>query len=653
LPLQAPNIDNRRFADIVTEARTLIPRYTPEWTDLNHNDPGMALVQLFAWMTDMLIFRMNQVPELNYIKFLQLLGIELRPAEPARTELTFSLGETQPDQTIIVPKGTQIASAGAVGDEPVIFETDESLIALAAQLKRVLVFDGFAPSDVTQQNFDALEPFPALGRVASEGSALVLGFGYPEKFPGKPDFPKTQINLAFYVHTEGVRPETAACGLADSQVFPSARLVWEYWNKQEWLPLSLDKDTTLSLMRSGHALLAAPQPGAIKKDKMGDAPEELFWIRVRVARAGYERAPLLDAVRTNTVGATQAQTQRDEVLGGSSARPDQVFRLAFTPVLDSTLRLEVDEGGGFQPWRQVADFFASTDQDIHFVLNRTTGEVRFGDGEHGRIPVANVDNPDGNIVARVYRYGGGKGANVGPGAITNLLGVIAGVDGVTNPRPAAGGRNEETVEQAKLRAPQSLKNKCRAVTAEDFESLTKQVPGVQRANALPLAHPGFPGVKLPGAVTVIVVPDSDVPNPTPSEGMIRTVCAYLDQRRLLTTELYVVPPTYHLVRVRAQVIALGNADLAEVKRSVESALLDYFHPLKGGEDSAGWAFGGDVFFSLAYRCVLDVTGVRRIEELVIEFDGEEQPFCHDVPIEPGALVYSTGHEVVVTYETRE
>jgi predicted phage baseplate assembly protein len=136
MPLQAPNIDNRSFSDILAEARTRIPRYTPEWTDLNDNDPGIALVQLFAWMTDMLIFRMNQVPELNYIKFLQLLGIELRPAEPARTELTFPLTKTQPEQTVVVPKGTQVASAGATGDEPVIFETDESLIALATRTRR-------------------------------------------------------------------------------------------------------------------------------------------------------------------------------------------------------------------------------------------------------------------------------------------------------------------------------------------------------------------------------------------------------------------------------------------------------------------------------------------------------------------------------------
>src|ERR1019366_2739236 len=91
MPLVAPNLDDRKFADIVAQAKTLIPRYAPEWTNFNDSDPGMTLVQLFAWMTEILVYRINQVPNLNYIKFLQLLGIELAPAQPALANLTFSL----------------------------------------------------------------------------------------------------------------------------------------------------------------------------------------------------------------------------------------------------------------------------------------------------------------------------------------------------------------------------------------------------------------------------------------------------------------------------------------------------------------------------------------------------------------------------------
>ena len=84
MPLIAPNLDDRQFEDLLREARLRIPRYCPDWTNLNDSDPGMALVQLFAWFTDQMLWRLNQVPERAYINFLKLLNLELRPARPAR-----------------------------------------------------------------------------------------------------------------------------------------------------------------------------------------------------------------------------------------------------------------------------------------------------------------------------------------------------------------------------------------------------------------------------------------------------------------------------------------------------------------------------------------------------------------------------------------
>ena len=128
------------------------------------------------------------------------------------------------------------------------------------------------------------------------------------------------------------------------------------------------------------------------------------------------------------------------------------------------------------------------------------------------------------------------------------------------------GRDEETLDEAKKRAPRTIKSRCRAVSVEDFEYLAMQASTIKRAKALPLFHPDFPGIKVPGVITVIVVPDGDDPAPTPSEGTLRTVCAYLDQRRLLTTELYVIKPSYQQVEIEAEVVADDNADLATVKK---------------------------------------------------------------------------------------
>jgi predicted phage baseplate assembly protein len=234
---------------------------------------------------------------------------------------------------------------------------------------------------------------------------------------------------------------------------------------------------------------------------------------------------------------------------------------------------------------------------------------------------------------------------------------VTGVDdnGVENLMAAHSGRDEETLEAAKKRAPRLLKSRCRAVTAEDFELLAMQASSIKRAKALPLFHPSFPGVKVPGVVTVIVVPESDVatPNPLPSEGTLRTVCAYLDMRRLLTTELYVVKPSYQRVAVRADLVVQDQADLAEVKPAIEEALRQYFHPLTGGEDGYGWPFGGTIYFSRVYQRVFTVSGVQSITRLTILVDGAEAPECQDVPIKEHALAYSTEHEINVRYRFDE
>src|SRR4030095_16537862 len=139
------------------------------------------------------------------------------------------------------------------------------------------------------------------------------------------------------------------------------------------------------LQLRGHIEVRVPGI-AVKRAKLGDSTDLLYWLRCRLEAPPWERAPRLDAVFINSVPAIQASQQRDEVLGASSARPNQSFTLSARPVLPATtedvvktrdggrvtipsLRLEVDEGSGPQPWQEVPDFYASGPDDPHFILN--------------------------------------------------------------------------------------------------------------------------------------------------------------------------------------------------------------------------------------------------------------------------------------------
>jgi predicted phage baseplate assembly protein len=475
-----------------------------------------------------------------------------------------------------------------------------------------------------------------------------VGFDYTGPFP------QVEINLAVSTLPDSGGIAVFQCGLADSPAFGPAAIAWEYWNGTAWRTLTLLKDETRAFTRSGHVYLQTPASG-MQTAVIGPEPKPLYWIRGRVQRSQYERVPTLMAVRTNTVAVRQAETFLFEVLGGSTGRRDQVFRLANTPVLEDSLILEIDQGNGGEVWTQVSDFFGSSPADQHYVLDRTTGEIRFGDGRNGSIPVANAANPDGNIVASQYRAGGGKRGNTAAGAIKTLATSITGIDDglVANLLPAFSGRDEETLDEAKKRAPRSIKSRCRAVTADDFEYLAMQAATIKRAKALPLYHPEFPGIKVPGVVTVIVVPDGDGPAPVPSEGTLRTVCAYLDQRRLLTAELYVVGPSYQRVEIHAEILAEDSADLGEVSQGVRQSLLDYFHPLKGGEDGLGWPFGGTIYFSRVNQRIFSVPGVQSVTSMTIVLDGEAMPVCTDVQINSAALLNAGEPQLQVHYSFEE
>jgi predicted phage baseplate assembly protein len=647
-----PLIDDRRYDDIVEEIKTRIARYTPEWqpvwNDYNDSDPGITLAQLFAWLSEMLIYRMGKVPELNYIKFLQLLGIELRAAQPARIDVMFPVKEDATVPFVDVPIRTQVSAPADDGGLPVVYETEKSLRALTAQLMSVQAYDGAAHRDATSYSTD-VQPFPPFGELARVDAALVLGFGYPTAYPKPDEFPATTFDLAFYRQSDTDVKPMVSCGLTPT-VYAPAKVLWECWNGTEWQRIDVLKDDTVAFTRSGFITLRTPAVGVMKRDFMGAYDNDgsrprLFWIRARLIKAQYETPPKLVAVRANTVTALQAQTVKGEVLGGTDGTRNQKWTFANTPVVAGSARVSIDDGTGAAEWQVGSDLLDAGPDDRSLALAPASGELTAGDGVHGEVPTANAHNPDANVIATEYRYGGGTRGNVRAGAINSVLSSVEGIDNgkVTNLFAGTGGRDMELLNDAKERARQTVRARCRAVSVDDFEYFAKQAGDIARAKALPLFHPQFPTVRVPGAITVVVVPNSkrtpDVPyRPTPSEGLLRTVCAYLQARRLLTTEVYVMGPRYQELSVDVQLVAKGDADTAAVRSEVEGAIGTYFDAILGGDDGTGWGFGETIRYSKVYQRILTIDGVDSISRLVLTLDGTDQPECKDVPIDSNSLL---------------
>lgn len=744
MPLPEIKLDDRTFEELVAEAKRKIPGYTPEWTDLNDSDPGITLVQLFAWLSEMIIWRLNRVPEKNFIKFLELIGIEQEPPSAAHSELTFKLTTKNLTEATLIPQGTRVALAEQVDGRPVIFETDDNLYAVSAELTHVQSFDGARYEIVTEAFRVPGKFFYPFGERPQRNSALYLGFD--ESFPL--DAP---VTLTVHVYTadliaegKGIKANPpGANGQANDAASdqptdesPPAIAVWEYWagDQAKWRPVTGVRDDTGVFTKTGTVVFEPPQNfvstkiGLLRKDE--DPPR--FWLRCRIEQIlgrGFETVPRVEDVLLNTIGATNAVTVTDELLGASKGTPNQKFRLANTPVLLDRFDLQVDEGEGFQSWQMVRDFAKSSRDDRHFTLSPATGEIGFGNGDYGKIPgrLTEPTRPETdlpNVKAANYRWGGGAGGNAGANKITSLESSVPFVGSVTNLRPAIGGQDQETLDHAKSRAPESIRSRSRAVTGEDFEFLAQQTPGarIRRARALPLRHPdleptrpaasnktkknsttecascecsGCAGcarshstqphitvrhgscgcaansaksscgaaetertdaqtlIPVPGVITVVVVPEAlkEELKPIPSADTLKLVGQWLNQHRLITTELYVAAPKYKEIEIEARAIAKPTANSGQVAEALQKMLLQYFHPLTGGRDGEGWEFGGTVYFSEIYRRILDTEGVARLEAGAVTtyVNGERQPPCADVFVSPDELIFSRKHKIIVTY----
>jgi len=153
--------------------RGIIPNYTPEWAGSDEKDPGVALLKIFTHINKSIIHRFNQVPHKNFVAFLDMLGIQLLPAQPARVPLTFYLAKGT-DKEMLIPAGTQASSKKTDEHEELIFETEKNLLATPSPLKRVVSIDpekdaiylpppGFLNGSQHEERFYSIVSSPSAG----------------------------------------------------------------------------------------------------------------------------------------------------------------------------------------------------------------------------------------------------------------------------------------------------------------------------------------------------------------------------------------------------------------------------------------------------------------------------------------------------------
>ncbi len=678
MPLPAPELDNRTSQSIVDEAKRLIPQFCPEWTDHNVSDPGVTLIELFAWMTEMLLYRVNQVPAKNYIKFLEMLGLKLRPPQAAEANVTFYLSAPL-DELSSEPKleaGTEIATVRTELKNAVVFSTLEDQNLRSPQLSNALTYSRRSGADERiQHDLKALRDLDGVITMFSnppvhaddgrEGDAFYLVFSN---------------NISRHVISLSLKfREGEVVGVTSDD----PPIVWQAWSNNElnWVNCPLERDGTRGLTRNGEIVLRLPEMA--KKTEQGVTG---YWLRCSLTKpvAGqheYLNSPALRReIRAKTLGATirakHAATALDEFLGVSDGSPGQSFQFPHFPLLERNPQSDYlnvigePDQSDCAVWAEVGDFGDSNENSLHYTIDDLTGTLSLGPAlrqpngsvrRFGKVPARGAE-----LRFKRYSYGGGTEGNVAAGFIVVMKSAKSYISKVINWEPSVGGRDAESLEQAILRVPAMLRSHERAVTVEDYEYHAKTIAGVADAYCV---GPGLIrenemateadkkksyGAELPkpGEVHVYILPQVAHTDSLRfeqlklDETVRQRAQSELQSRSVLGVTVKVMPVKIVEISVEAKLVNRDRTNGENLKRQAQEAIKRFLNPFTGGPKGNGWRQVSVLHKSDLYRLLLNLPMVEHIEEIFIK----RGPAGENIPaaLELGGIVVCSGeHQIEI------
>lgn len=649
MPLQIPKIDERRYQDLVDEAVSRIPVHNPEWTNFNQSDPGVTLIELFAFMTESLLYRANLIPERNRLKFLQLLGIPLSPATSARGIVTFT-NERGLDETIQLDANTEV-NAGQIpfrtvrgldvlpiegkvyfkrklqNQEPEIVEYYNQLYAsfqgetldseVDLTLYETAVLDGKDEKGIslsndtidnsiwiallTKENENPSETRKeianktlSLGIVpALEDATLDLTAGGQEANKENSSWLAYQIPK---LNADRKLPDKADARIPEYRsldAVANANILTEPGT----IEITLPSENELFLWENLEPLESGADdfPPTLEDTKLNE--RLITWLRISGNATAIDVRFLWIGI--NAAMISQRTKVTNELLPNGTGEPDQTAKLARVPVVPKSVNLFVTSGGATEEWFETDDLLAAGSEvsapDLRnapgakksnlnnpkvFTVNSESGEIKFGDGLHGQRPPL-----DARITVS-YDFGAGIAGNVGAETIKTAPNLPAGIK-VLNPLRTWGGADSENVLNGEKQISRYLQHRERLVTKSDFEKIVMRTPGVLlgRVEIIPTFNPELapnePG-DAPGAVTIMVIPrfDSRQPDaPLPDRLFLDSICRYVDERRLITTEIFLRPPIYKPIWISVGINITAEKSASEVRETVKRDLLKFLAPL--------------------------------------------------------------------------
>jgi hypothetical protein len=587
MSLPVKKLDDTDFERLVTDARGLIPRYAPDWTDHNLHDPGITLIELIAWVADQEIYRIGYVGE-SYLKaFAALLGVVPHKARPARG-LIWPASNADPAEFFDLPNGTKVVSR----QQPDIPFSVETALFISDAL----------PVGATHVQSSASIDLGSLQRGGESGSQSGAGPVYTLRAGAPAGESAIELKFKRPLVPHAVKGDkVVSLGIKiDGMDYPRGKepkawgpLVFEYRiDDGDWKRVEIEQDGTRALARTGVVLLRIPRAPTPN--------EKSSTLRMRLDRGFFPVAPRLSRLSINVVPVIQLETTGESVIGRSNGLPDQAFRLEEVASVAEpedavkAFELHTEEEGKPVVWQAFPDFDKSNPDDNHFVVDTQRKHVQFGNGINGRIPPRGAQ-----VEHRGLRTTKGKAGNLGSRQKWSRVGAFAAQAELgTNIDPMTGGQDVSTTEELIAEARQAAFDRKALLTNAELQRAAETLAGfgVSRAQVLVRHDPAFPDLTIRGTRTLIVIPNRDAkatPGPVP-RAYLDAVREALAPYRLLGERLLVRGPVYVKINIALRVMTKPGADRAGVRTNIEELIRDRLTDLRRRKDRDPWPMGRPV-----------------------------------------------------------
>ncbi|MBO5335550.1 MAG: baseplate J/gp47 family protein [Lachnospiraceae bacterium] len=589
--LKVPQLDDITYEQMMQRAISRIPAMTDEWTDFNSHDPGITVLQMYAWLTDMLNYYMNATGDIHVQKYLKLLGVEPRKERAAEGYVVLK----NISEAMKIPKGTLFWA----GDIPFETVTGQKYVhnVFCSFLNEVdgkgMDLTAFAGQDgeyaecFAEQFMQEAVLYLGFERCLSEGDSLYLCVDENQKR----------------------NPFT--------EDFRLCELEWQYYANGGWKTLEVE-DETCGLLKSGFVKVHG-----VSEMKIWRHPEGMrkaFYIRCILRENKYDCLPRMGMVYVNPLKVVQQQTICQEgdfltelKLGRTNGCAGQELDFDWPDVYSFSLALwsiDKNEKEQCEIWHCTEDLENAGYEDKVFQYDRQRKVIRFGDGIHGAVPMQNMPvSVTGLTCSRL------DGGNVLAGEIQETsLQLPQGCE-VWNPAPAKGGRQRETVPQMMERMENEIFVQNRMASSQDYEDRVLQTPGLmlELAHVIPGRVYGNLYRKKRGAneVVVVVKPKSTEKRPVLGNIYQKMIEDYIEPYRLVNTKISIVSPKYVGIEVHGK-IALYQ-DTPEIRREIEEYIrneVDYQRKKA--------PFGSVVAYGRLFTKLEALPGVRQVQELTLE-----------------------------------